>query len=121
MCVQIACLEALAWPAAVLCSALTEQNQIASMTTLCLQIPDEAFKALKLPPGRAEEELRQEFAVFLVKEGLLDPAHARTIARMGRVEFQDLLARRKVEWSGSPDDALHDLATARAAARFDSK
>jgi hypothetical protein len=44
------------------------------MTTLCLQIPDEAYKALKLPPGRAEEELQHEFAVFLVKEGLLGPA-----------------------------------------------
>ena len=56
-----------------------------------------------------------------MKEGLLDPAHARAIARMGRVELLDLLARRKVEWSASPDDALHDLAIARAAARFDAK
>jgi predicted HTH domain antitoxin len=86
------------------------------MTTLCLQIPDEAFKVLKLPPGRAEEELRQEFAVFLVKEGLLGPAQARTIAKMGRLAFQELLTRRQVEWGGSPEDALHDLETARAAA-----
>ncbi len=86
---------------------------------LCLQIPDEAYAALKLPPGRAEEELQHEFAVFLVKEGLLHPAQARTVANMERVEFQALLARRKVEWGGSPDDALDDLATARAAVRSD--
>jgi len=121
MCIPVGRLKALTPPAAVLFSALTDQDRIATMTTLRLQIPEEAFKALKLPPGRAEEELQHEFAVFLVKEGLLDPAHARTVARMGRVEFQDLLARRKVEWSASPDDALHDLATARAAVRFDSK
>jgi predicted HTH domain antitoxin len=86
------------------------------MTTLSLQIPDEAYQALKLPPGRAEEELRNEFAVFLVKEGLLRPAQARTIAKMGRLAFQELLARRKVEWGGSLEDALQDLETARAAA-----
>ena len=85
------------------------------MMMRCLQIPDEAYEALKLPPGRAEEALQHEFAVFLVKEGLLHPAQARTIAKMGRVEFQELLARRKVEWGGSPGDAIHDLETARAA------
>lgn len=87
------------------------------MTTHCLQIPDEAYQALKLPPGRAEEELQHEFAVFVVKEGLLHPAQARTIAQMGRVEFQELLARRKVEWGGTPEDALHDLVSARSAVR----
>ena len=90
------------------------------MTMLCLQIPDEAYKALKLSPGRAEEELCQEFAVFLVKEGLLGPAQARTIAKMDRLAFQELLARRKVEWGGSPKDALQDLEAARAAVRSDS-
>ena len=85
------------------------------MTMLFLQIPDEAYKALKLPPGRAEEELQHEFAVFLVKEGLLGPAQARTIAKMDRLAFQELLARRKVEWGGSPEDALRDRETAIAA------
>jgi hypothetical protein len=63
------------------------------MTTLSLQIPDEAYKALKLPPGRTEEELQHEFAVFLVKEGLLGPAQARTIAKMDRLALQELLGR----------------------------
>jgi predicted HTH domain antitoxin len=85
------------------------------MALLSLQIPDEAFQALKIPPGRAEEELRQEFAVFLVKEGLLHPAQARTIAKMDRLAFQDLLARRQVRWGGSPEDALADLDAARKA------
>lgn len=89
------------------------------MATLCLQIPDEAYKALKLPPGRAEEELQHEFAVFLVKDGLLGPAQARSIAKMDRLAFQDLLARRRVEWGGSAEDALDDLKTAHAAAQSD--
>ncbi len=58
--------------------------------------------------------------MFLVKEGLLGPAQARTIAKMDRLAFHELLARRKVEWGGSPEDALHDLETARAAVQSDS-
>jgi|GEM_PF-2537691 len=89
------------------------------MATICLQIPDEACNALKLPPGRAEEELQQEFAVFLVKERLLGPAQARTITKLDRLAFQERLARRNVEWGGSPEDALDDLHTARATAQSD--
>ncbi|WP_058556451.1 UPF0175 family protein [Thiohalocapsa sp. ML1] len=81
----------------------------------CLPIPDDAFNALKLPPARAEEELRREFAVFLVKEGLLEPAQARAVAGMDRVPFQALLAQRQVAWGGSPEDALEDMRAATAA------
>jgi predicted HTH domain antitoxin len=87
----------------------------------CLPIPDDAFAALKLPPARAEEELRREFAVFLVKEGLLETAQARTVAGMDRVAFQTLLAQRKVAWVGSPEDALDDMQAARAAIRTDPR
>ncbi len=87
------------------------------MSTVSLQIPEDTVHSLKLPPERAEEELRREFAVFLVKEGLLDRAPARRIAQMGRIEFDELLARRRVPWGGSPADALRDLDTARAAAK----
>jgi hypothetical protein len=85
----------------------------------CLPIPDDAFAALKLPPERAEAELRREFAVFLVKEGLLEPAQARTVAGMERVPFASLLAGRQVAWGGSPEDALEDMRAARAAMRTD--
>lgn len=83
----------------------------------CLQIPDDAFNALKLPAGRAEQELHCEFAIFLVKEGLLEPTQARTIANMDRVAFQTLLAQRRVAWGGSPEEALTDMQAAQASAR----
>jgi predicted HTH domain antitoxin len=89
------------------------------MTTVCLQIPDEAYRALKLTPDRAEEELKHEFAVFLVKEGLLNAAQARKVADMDRIAFQDLLARRRVPWAGLADDVLRDLDAAQAAAQPD--
>lgn len=85
----------------------------------CLPIPDDAFNALKLPSGRAEEELRREFAIFLVQEGLLGPSQARTIADIERLAFQDLLTRRQVAWGGSPEDAIEDMQAAQAAVPAD--
>lgn len=82
----------------------------------CLPIPDDAFNALKLPSDRADEELRREFAVFLVKEGLLGPSQARTIADMDRLAFQDLLTQRQVGWGGSPEDAIDDMQAVQAVA-----
>jgi len=85
----------------------------------CLEIPDQACRALRLPPERADEELHRELAISLVKEGLLGPAHARLIAKMERLAFDDLLARRRVAWGGSADDVMADVAAARNAARDD--
>jgi len=66
------------------------------MAGLTLEIPPEAILALKCPPDRAQQVLREEFAVFLVREGLLPRPQARLVARMERLEFDDLLVRRKV-------------------------
>lgn len=85
----------------------------------CLEIPDQAYRALKLPPERADEELHRELAIVLVKEGLLAPAHARLIAKMDRLAFNDLLARRRVAWDGSAEDVMEDIIAARDAARND--
>lgn len=87
------------------------------MSAVSLQIPEDAVDFLKLPPDRAEEELRHEFAVFLVKEGLLGRAQARLVAQMERLPFEELLARRRVPWGGSPQDVLHDFDTARVTAK----
>ena len=86
------------------------------MTPVNLQIPGNLVDKLKLPPGRAQEELRREFAVFLVKEGLLTRSQARQIAEMDRLDFEALLARRRVEWEGTPDDVLLDFQAAKTAA-----
>lgn len=91
------------------------------MTHIAVQIPDQAVDALRLPPGHIQEQLQQEFAVFLVKEGLLDPASARLIADLDRLSFRQLLAKRQVEWGGSPEDAMQDFAAAGRAARDEPK
>lgn len=82
------------------------------MAAITLEIPDDVAAALRFPANRASEELRREFAVFLVKEGILPRQKARRLASMERVAFEDLLARRGVAWEGSVDDVLADVEAA---------
>lgn len=79
------------------------------MESLVMEIPPEVLQALKLPEKRVQEELRREFAVFLVKEGLLPRPQARQFAGMERLAFEELLARRQVPWEGTPEEAFHDM------------
>ena len=79
------------------------------MSRIQLEIPDEVLFALKIPEGRAEEELRREFAVFLVKEGLLPRPQARKVARMDRLAFDYLLAQRQVPVDMRPGELREDL------------
>ena len=82
------------------------------VAAITLEIPGEIAAALRFPPGRASEELRREFAVFLVKEGLLPRHQARQLAELERVAFEDLLARRGVAWEGSAEEVFADLEAA---------
>jgi predicted HTH domain antitoxin len=82
------------------------------MAAITLEIPEGIAAALRFPPSRASEELRREFAVFLLKEGLLPRHEARQLADMERLAFEDLLARRGVAWEGSADEVLAEVEAA---------
>lgn len=82
------------------------------MAAITLEIPEDIAGALRLPPSRADEELRREFAVFLVKEGILPRHKARQLAAMERVAFEDLLARRGVAWEATADEVFADVEAA---------
>jgi predicted HTH domain antitoxin len=79
------------------------------MASITLEIPDDIAAALRFPENRASEEIRREFAVFLVKEGILPRQKARRLAGMERVAFEDLLARRGVAWEGGVADVFSDV------------
>ena len=79
------------------------------MQPIVLEISGDVLDALRLPRDRAEEELRREFAVFLVKEGLLPRQKARLIAAMERLDFDDLLARRHVAWEGTAEEVQGEV------------
>ncbi len=79
------------------------------MAAITLEIPDDIAAALRFPESRAAEELRREFAVFLVKEGILPRHKARRLVAIERVAFEDLLARRGVAWEGTVEDVFADV------------
>ncbi len=81
------------------------------MAAITLEIPDDIAAALRFPESRAAEELRREFAVFLVKEGILPRHKARRLAARS-VAFEDLLARRGVAWEGTVEDIFADVEAA---------
>jgi predicted HTH domain antitoxin len=78
------------------------------MAAITLEIPEDIAARLRFPPNRASEELRREFAVFLVKEGILPRHEARKLAAMERIAFDDLLAHRRVAWEGTAADVFAD-------------
>jgi predicted HTH domain antitoxin len=78
------------------------------MAAITLEIPEDIAARLRFPLARAGEELRREFAVFLVKEGILPRHEARKLAAMDRIAFDDLLAHRQVAWEGTAEEVFAD-------------
>lgn len=58
------------------------------MPAIVLEIPAEVAAHLRLPEGRAAQDLRRELAVFLVREGLLSQPQACQVAGMQRLDFE---------------------------------
>lgn len=64
---------------------------------LTIDVPDEAFSALRETPERFVAELRFAAAVKWYHEGRISGSKAAQIAGMTRLEFLDELARRKLD------------------------
>jgi predicted HTH domain antitoxin len=67
------------------------------MTTLTLDLSDEALAALRKSPDRFVSELRFAAAVQLYHQGHLSQEKAAEIAGMSRLAFLDELARRALD------------------------
>ena len=64
---------------------------------LTIDVPEEAFSALRETPERFVAELRLAAAVQWYHEGRISGSKAAQIAGMTRLEFLDELARRKLD------------------------
>lgn len=67
------------------------------MVNVTIEMPEEAFSALREPPSRFVAELRFAAAVRWYHEGRISGSKAAQIAGMTRLEFLDELARRKLD------------------------
>jgi predicted HTH domain antitoxin len=67
------------------------------MVSLTIDLPEEAFSALRVAPGRFATELRFAAAVQWYHQGLISGSKAAEVAGMTRLEFLDELARRRLD------------------------
>jgi len=66
------------------------------MTRLELELPEEAFSALRVTPEEFGREMRFAAAAHWYHQGRISGSKAAQIAGMSRLEFLDELARRKL-------------------------
>ncbi|MCX7017099.1 MAG: UPF0175 family protein [Candidatus Sumerlaeota bacterium] len=66
------------------------------MTKIELELPDEAFSALRVTPDEFSREMRFAAATQWYHQGLISGGKASQIAGMTRLEFLDELARRRL-------------------------
>ena len=81
------------------------------MGKLILEVPDELFESLKIPPEERGARLRRELAVRLYQKGLLSFGKARELAGMGKWEFHDLLGGEGVVRHYDVEELREDLRT----------
>ncbi|HZF12006.1 MAG TPA: UPF0175 family protein [Thermoanaerobaculia bacterium] len=67
------------------------------MISLTIDLPEEAFSALRVAPRQFATELRFAAAVQWYHQGLLSGSTAAGIAGMTRLAFLDELARRRLD------------------------
>ena len=76
------------------------------MTKVEMELPDEAFSALRVTPQEFAGEMRFAAATHWYHQGLISGSKAAHIAGMTRLEFLDELARRKLNVVNIGVDAL---------------
>ena len=76
------------------------------MTKVTLELPDEAFSALRRSPEEFVSELRLAGAIHWYERGLVSQEKAAQIAGLDRTDFLRALAREQVDVFGVDTDAL---------------
>lgn len=67
------------------------------MVTLTIELPEEAFSALRETPERFAAEMRFAAAVQWYHQGQISGSKAAQIAGLTRLQFLDELARRRLD------------------------
>ena len=76
---------------------------------LIISVPEEILEAAKLPPNEREKEFLKELALGLYARNILSLGKARSLAKMTRWEFEELLGERKVLRHYQEEDLQEDI------------
>ncbi len=63
---------------------------------VCLELPEECLKAIRLPEEEIQDRLKKELALRLYSKNLLSFGKARQLAGITRWEFHDFLGKENV-------------------------
>ena len=81
------------------------------MPTISVDLPPEAFSALRLSPDEFSREMRLAAATHWYHQGKVSASKAAQIAGMTRLAYLDELARRRLDvFVVDPDDLERELA-----------
>jgi predicted HTH domain antitoxin len=81
--------------------------------SITLDIPNDIHKALHVTPAEAEKRLKLELAVSLYAQGALSQGKAAELAGMSYLDFNDVLAARKIPMHYGEKELAEDIAYAR--------
>ena len=81
---------------------------------LQISLPDDIAIGLKIPPQKIEEEILREAAITFYIQGKASMGVARRLSGLGKREFLDELAKRKITRHYSEKDANADIKYAKS-------
>ena len=79
------------------------------MQSIIIEIPKEIILSLKIPKEKAKEQLTEELAIHLYKEGFLSFGKARALATLSKWEFSERLGSKKLARHYNREDFEEDL------------
>ena len=62
-----------------------------------LKIPEDVVNALRVPPDDVEAELYKELALALYQRGVLSSGKAAALSGLTRLQFEELLGKRRIK------------------------
>ena len=80
-----------------------------------IEIPEDVYKALKLPKDDIEREVLKELGISLYSRGILSLGKARELASLSKWEFVEKLKERKIKRHYGEKELLEDIEYARKA------
>ncbi len=86
-------------------------GKVKAMKTIAVELPDDAFGALRLDPESFAREIRIAAAIHWYQQGKISQGRAAELAGLPRADFIDELGRRQIEAiSGDVEDLERELA-----------
>ena len=76
---------------------------------LILTVPEDILEASKVPPSEREREFLKELALALYSTNILSLGKARSLAKMTRWEFEELLGQRQIVRHYDESDLDEDI------------